>query len=514
MVSLSELCAVLGAHLAPVNGRPLPARELTGVHVSELADPTPYLDGGELLLTTGMPLGGSPAATRQYVARLRARGVQALGIGLGPWLDDVPEYLSDACDEAQIHLLSVPDGVPFQNVSRSYWGLCARSGQAELLGSLGTQTSLAQAAMRPGGAVAVIRGLAQALGGWAAFLPSGMEPARYWPQSTEALLPQLREETIRLNRAGTHSAATFELHGQPVVEYPIAAGGRVHGFLAVGPGRKLAAPDRQVIMTVCTLLVLKARQREAASGAAAVLEGAVAKLVLHGHTEAARILAEDAGHADLPRRVRILALAAGKDGLEPGGPEAGGSEMGTEDLLAAAQSLKPAAGIPPLPQRLSACTLRHERDGVLYVLLSEGPRTDRDTGAGGTPVPAVPEIPELAGAVSDPVSLAEVPGALPGLRRALGQAAAGTLAGTAGPAHAAAEAWVRTLTEYPRADLAGTVTEYLRHRGHWENASRALGVHRNSVRHRIALASSLLGVDLDDPDVFAPLWLELRQRER
>ncbi|MER1995678.1 MAG: PucR family transcriptional regulator [Arthrobacter sp.] len=509
MVFLSELCAVLGADLAPVGGRSLPARELTGVHVSELADPTPYLDGGELLLTTGMPLGGSPAATRQYVERLRARGVHALGIGLGPWLASVPGYLAEACDEAQIQLLAVPDGVPFQNVSRSYWGLCARSGQAELLGSLGTQTSLAQAAMRPGGAAAVVRGLAQALGGWAAFLPAGPEPVRYWPESTSALLPQLREETIRLNRAGTHSAATFELHGQPVVEYPITAGGRMHGFLAVGPGRKLAAPDRQVIMTVCTLLALKARQREAATGAAAVLEGAVAKLILHGHTEAARILAEDAGHSELPRRVRVLALAAGPGGQKPAGSETGGPGPGTEALLASAQQLVPAAGIAPLPDPLAACTLRHERDGVLYVLLPEGSGPETGTG-----VPAGPEVPVPAGAVSDPVSLAEVPGALPGLRRALGQAAPGMLAGVAGPAHAAAEAWVRTLAEYPKADLAGTVTEYLRHRGHWENASRALGVHRNSLRHRIALASSLLGVNLDDPDVFAPLWLELRQRGR
>ena len=512
MVSLSELCSVLGTHLAPVNGRPLPGRELTGVHVSELADPTPYLGGGELLLTTGMPLRGSPSATRQYVERLRARGIHALGIGLGPWLASVPDHLAEACDEAQIHLLAVPDGVPFQDVSRSYWGLCARSGQAELLGSLGTQTSLAQAAMRPGGAAAVIRGLAQALGGWAAFLPSGPEPVRYWPESTSALLPQLREETVRLNRAGTLSAATFELHGQPVVEYPIAAGGRIHGFLAVGPGRTLAAPDRQVIMTVCTLLALKARQREAASGAAAVLERAVAKLVLHGHTEAARILAEDAGHPELPGRVRILALAAGAEPAETGAEE---------DLLGAAQRLEPVAGVPPLPE-LTACTLRHERDGVLYVLLpgGHGPGGDPELDPGrdavrDTPNPvAGPAIPELAGAVSDPISLAEVPGALPGLRRALGQAAPGTLCSTAGPTHAAAEAWARTLLEYPKADLAGTVTEYLRHRGHWENASRALGVHRNSLRHRIALASSLLGVDLDDPDVFAPLWLELRQRER
>lgn len=495
MVSLSELCAVLGTDLVPVNRRSFPARELTGVHVSELEDPTPYLDGGELLLTTGMPLGGSPAATARYVDRLRARGVHALGIGLGPWLTEVPHFLSEACDEAQIHLLAVPDGVPFQNVSRSFWRLSARSGEAELLGSLGTQTSLAQAAMRPGGAAAVIRGLAQALGGWAAFLPSDAEPERYWPESTGALLPLLREETIRLNRAGTHSAATFELHGQPVVEYPIAAGGRIHGFLAVGPGRKLAAPDRQVIMTVCTLLALKARQREAASSAAAVLETAVAKLVLHGHTEAARILAEDAGHPELPRRVRVLALRAG----EPAAPE---------QLVAAAPALVPAPGVQPVPETVSHCTLRHERDGALYVLLPESesqlPRTEA--------FPA-PPAPDGAGAVSDPLTLSEVPGVLAGLRRALDQAPAGTLAGLAAPASAAAQVWVQTLAAYARADLLGTVTEYLRHRGHWENASRALGIHRNSLRHRMALASSLLGVDLDDPDVFAPLWLELRQRQ-
>lgn len=506
MVSLAELCTVLGTHLIPVNGRSLPARDLTGVHVSELEDPTPYLDGGELLLTTGMPLGGNPAATGRYVQRLRSRGVHALGIGLGPWLASVPDYLSAACDEAQIHLLAVPDGVPFQNVSRAFWRLSARTGEAELLGSLGTQTSLAQAAMRPGGAAAVIRGLAQALGGWAAFLPSGAEPARYWPESTVTLLPLLREETLRLNRAGTHAAATFELHGQPVVEYPISAGGRIHGFLAVGPGRKLAAPDRQVIMTVCTLLALKARQREAASDAAAVLEAAVAKLVLHGHTEAARILAEDAGHPELPRRMRVLALAVPGDSV-PG------------QLLLAAPALKPAPGVPPLRARMLDCTLRHERDGVLYVLLPEDGSTGAgDTGAGtshawneAADVPAEPA--ELSGAVSDPVSLSEVPGVLPGLRRALAQAPAGTLAGTAAPAHAAAQAWVQELAGYSRADLVGTVTEYLRHRGHWENASRALGIHRNSLRHRMALVSSLLGVDLDDPDVFAPLWLELRQRE-
>jgi purine catabolism regulator len=145
---------------------------------------------------------------------------------------------------------------------------------------------------------------------------------------------------------------------------------------------------------------------------------------------------------------------------------------------------------------------------VLYVLLPESESQLSRTEA----FPA-PPAPDGAGAVSDPLTLSEVPGVLAGLRRALDQAPAGTLAGLAAPASAAAQVWVQTLAAYARADLLGTVTEYLRHRGHWENASRALGIHRNSLRHRMALASSLLGVDLDDPDVFAPLWLELRQRQ-
>ena len=43
-------------------------RPLSWVHVSELADPTPFLEGGELLLTTGLALrrthagGGSTCA--------------------------------------------------------------------------------------------------------------------------------------------------------------------------------------------------------------------------------------------------------------------------------------------------------------------------------------------------------------------------------------------------------------------------------------------------------------------
>ena len=49
------------------------------VHISELEDPTPWLSGGELLLTTGMRLldAGQPARVRAAAGRPRARGPRA-----------------------------------------------------------------------------------------------------------------------------------------------------------------------------------------------------------------------------------------------------------------------------------------------------------------------------------------------------------------------------------------------------------------------------------------------------
>ena len=41
------------------------------VHISEIVDPTPWLSGGELLLTTGLQL-ERPDTQREYLARLAA----------------------------------------------------------------------------------------------------------------------------------------------------------------------------------------------------------------------------------------------------------------------------------------------------------------------------------------------------------------------------------------------------------------------------------------------------------
>ena len=73
-----------------------------------------------------------------------------------------------------------------------------------------------------------------------------------------------------------------------------------------------------------------------------------------------------------------------------------------------------------------------------------------------------------------------------------------------------ARALVEPLARHSRGDIVGAVAAYLRHRGHWEAASRDLDVHRNTLRARIARAEALLGASLEDPDLASRLWLALR----
>jgi len=544
MVSLAQLCSRLGSSLRPAAGQVVSGRQLSGVHVSELHDPTAYLEGGELLLTTGIPLRGAGSRasrddTDAYVRRLAGRGVAALGLGLGEGLDEVPAALAEACRAERLELLVVPDGVPFMDVSRAFWDLAAQGGQADLIAGLGTQTALARSALRPDALPAVVKQLAQALGGWAAYLPAGAGPETVWPANVAALLPELREETRRLDQAGAPSAATFGLHGTAVVAYPILVGRRTEGFLAIGAGRTLAKADRQIILTVCVLLALKAQQRRELADTSAALGAAVAKLVLRGHVEAARLLAADTGLGALPERVRLLAVS-------------GGSPERLAALAAAVPALAADEEIPGLARLLSGCDFRLAEDGVAYYLLPAGPPAgrpgdgdaqadaepwrewgwDRDgweQGETGTlpgpakaaaagPVPALPRHyadsgADLPGAaLTEPLALAEAAGRVAALRQAALQAPAGHLVGSGGGADARAQAWAERLAGYGRADLLATVAAYLRHRGHWEDAARELGVHRNSLRHRKTVAERLIGVSLDDPDTAAYLWLALRRR--
>lgn len=497
MVSLHDLHQELPAELVPVRrGAQAPARALSGVHLSELLDPTPYLNGGELLLTTGMAFKHSSEPLSDYVQRLVTRQVGALGFGIGPVFSEVPAELESECARQGLELLVVPEQATFQQITRTYWRLAGEGGQAELKRTLGLQTVLVREVVRPDGVVAVLRRLGQFIGGWAAYIPATAGPDVMWPETAEVYVKKFKQIGGRTQRVNVNAPVTYELNGQVVLKYPVASGEKNYGQLMVGSPRKLTAADAQVVATVCMLLLMKIRQRESYAAGIATLGSAVVRLLTHGHADAARLLAENVGIGELPARMHVVGVRGdiGEDSAE---------------WLRLVPLLERASGVPVLDSALEETQLRMYEGGVLYLLVAEKAAATAHKRAATAEWSRASSLTAVMG---EAVLLHEIPAAMDAVRRGLRRGEPGVFARAGNQDRTRAEEWVATLESYDRSDLLGTVASYVRNRGQWEPTSRELGVHRNSVRHRIDIAQGLLGVDLNDPDVFAPLWLALRDR--
>lgn len=61
--------------------------------------------------------------------------------------------------------------------------------------------------------------------------------------------------------------------------------------------------------------------------------------------------------------------------------------------------------------------------------------------------------------------------------------------------------------------LVDTLAVFLRHNGHIEATSAALGIHRHTIRKRLNKISELTGRDLDSAHVRAELWIAVTARE-
>lgn len=92
-------------------------RKIRWVHVTELADASPYLVGDEFVLTAGVWRGRRHSA-EGFVRALQSRDIVGIGYGLLVGDDHVPVTVQRACREAGVPLVGVPVGTPFVAISQ------------------------------------------------------------------------------------------------------------------------------------------------------------------------------------------------------------------------------------------------------------------------------------------------------------------------------------------------------------------------------------------------------------
>ncbi|MFL1381133.1 MULTISPECIES: PucR family transcriptional regulator [unclassified Nocardiopsis] len=459
---------------------------------SELADPTPYLRGGELLLTAGSGLPADTAGVRAYVASLVETGVAALGFGVTPVHDVVPAALVEQCHRQGLPLFEVPRPTPFAAVGRAVAEALEEVRLRDLRRLGEAHRDMARAVSAPDPAERILRVLAAALGAWALVLGSDGTVAHTAPGAPADPGPEAAELLGRLTApAGPRSAKT-RLAGEEVFWHTVGTPPREHGVLLVGRPAPLGVTDRAVLRTATALLDLVARTAPAPPPVPGAL---IAALLLDGDpgAAAAPLLADLAGD---PRATRYRVLRAAPAG-------AGSGPLAPPPL--------PTAVVGALPDGAGpAETLR-------AVLADRGPDAHRA------------DLDDLAlhgwtGAIGDPVPPGDLPGAD---RRAAALLARARAAGAPllweedtdpfaellDPA--AADALARRVLgplageDDTARTLRRTLRAWLTRHGGWDRAAADLGVHRNSVRYRIGRIERELGVDLGDPEQRMRLWFAL-----
>jgi len=478
-------------------------RSVSWVHVSELADPTPFLEGGELLLTTGLALLPAGQSVGEYVRRLADAGVVGLGLGTGLSHPVVPPDLVSAADACGLAILEVPRETPFIALSRAVSAALAADEYAAITRTAAAQQELARAALSPGAPATVVDRLARSVDGWALLTDASGAPVEAAPRTAASRAAELGEPIDRLRGLRAPASAALAGPEETVLLQSLGTGSRTRGFLAAGRTGSFPASDRHVVNVAALLLTLRLEQSRALDSATGALRAALLRMLLAGETAA----------------VEPVVGALGE--RLPGEPVRAVVVLGTAEQRSAAVDVAADAAA-----RIGEPIFSAELDDALVVLAA-----DRD--ALGDRLSALPD--RVSGAVlglAPPAPWSRLGEAVRQARQAaehgreLGQRvtsfadlAGSGLAPLLDPAltEAFAEATLAPLVAADRAgpgDLVTSLRTWLAHHGQWEPAAARLGVHRHTLRKRIARAGELLGRDLDAAGVRAELWLALHPPPR
>src|SRR5215210_5711056 len=188
MLTVRSLVQELGLELAA--GEEAADAPVRWVHITELPDPTPWLSGGELLLTTGIQL-GDEKSQREFVRRLAGHQLAGLGFGTGFDHSELPEALVEEARKLGFPVFEVPYELPFIALTERAFTTLVNEQYDVLQRGIGIHKRLERLVLEERGLEEVVRALAAAIGGAVAVLGSRGETI-----ATKVFRRKLSEEAV------------------------------------------------------------------------------------------------------------------------------------------------------------------------------------------------------------------------------------------------------------------------------------------------------------------------------
>ncbi|WP_405516311.1 PucR family transcriptional regulator [Streptomyces canus] len=515
-------------------------------HVSELADPVPYMEGGELLLITALKLDAEDReAMRRYVKRLAGAGVVGLGFAVGVNYDEIPGALVEAARDEGLPLLEVPRLTPFLAISKAVSAAIAADQYRSVTAGFAAQRELTKQALT-GGPEGLLAALASQVDGWAALYDASGAVVATAPEWAGRRAARLTADVERLRERPAPASSVVGGHGTSdnddrVELHSLGTGRRPRSALAVGTAAALGTAERYAVHSAIALLTLTTERSRSLQAAEQRIGAAVLRMLLAGEPEHARTVAGDlyGGLLDAPFRLIVaetvavssVRIAADAPTRVPSAAGlAAAADTNGDPLEALTEVVESAAArsgeaVLVVPERERLMVLAADGGAAVtacgeYAVALEAARTREQTSAG--------DEDELVVGVSAPVGPIAAAAAYKQAEQALSvarrrgrvyveheQLASGSvlplLADDA--VRAFADGLLRPLYEHDatgRGDLVASLRAWLSRHGQWDAAAADLGVHRHTLRYRMRRVEEILGRSLDDPDVRMELWLALK----
>ncbi|MGW5335580.1 PucR family transcriptional regulator [Streptomyces bauhiniae] len=482
-------------------------------HVSELADPVPYMEGGELLLITALKLDAEDfEAMRRYVKRLAGAGVVGLGFAVGVNYDAIPEALVQAARLEGLPLLEVPRRTPFLAISKAVSAAIAADQYRAVTAGFAAQRELTRQALTTG-PEGLLAALAAQVDGWAALYDASGAVVAAAPEWAGRRAARLTAEVERLReRPAPASSVVAAPDTEDRIElHSLGTGRRPRAALAVGTAAAPGTAERYAVHSAIALLTLTTERSRSLHAAEQRVGAAVLRMLLAGEPDHARAVAGDLYGSLLDAPFRLLvAESASRQGTD-GDP--------LDALAEAAESAAARSG--------EAVLVVPDRDRLVVLATDGGAAVAACTAYAGAPESKgdddalVVGLSAPAGPIAAASAYRQAEQALSVARRR-GRvlvehehvAAGSVLPLLADDAvRAFADGLLRALRDHDatgRGDLVASLRAWLSRHGQWDAAAADLGVHRHTLRYRMRRVEEILGRSLDDPDVRMELWLALK----
>lgn len=457
-------------------------------HAIELEDPTPWLAGNELVLTTGLNLPRSVSGQRQYVERLASADVAALAFGEGVRFRDIPPAIRRACRSTGLPLVGVPLPVPFIAISQAVAGRLAEQQVQTLQRAVTYQHQITRGALRDG-VDGVLQSMTRELGCRALLLDEYANTV--WTTGAPGLSQRVRRELDMVSQVTGRSSASVVTSDGGLELQTLQGRSAVRGWLAAEADPALSPPDHLLLNQAASLITLLLdRPRELVESYGSL-----------GSTVLSLLLDSDPARPDAIQHLHQF-------GFAPGEPVVVALVAGDDDPARLHETVLDQLETGGRPHVIATT------HAGLVILLREGDAGDVTDWVARAATRAGRH--EVTIGVSGPLAQNRIATGLAPAQRAAASAARRRLR----------VGWFDTLTletiladdtvrdhieSLARAPLAPLLDDpsrrakslresleaFLQHNGSWETASRALGMHRHTLRTHMSQVEQLTGMSLE-----------------